>query len=449
MINELSVILLDFFQFIVDFLKAVLSIFIFIDLISIFFLVIFCLTFAFLSRISIIFHSWLIKNNYLNLTRLIHFFYIVLITYFTYGLWMLLPILIKLNSFYHGNIWLILIWLVLLFYIFFIVCFISIWRFGSIYNSYTYLFEKWVERYSYPPKQVVIWSIRTVWRSNEKRIKFLAFSCLLIFIVLLAIMTIVNIMNFNVAFLNPPPPENKKTIEFYYPYPYSNSFQLYVPNETETNSSLQFSIKIFLNYTGDLVAGTPVGVKASGILYPAGQKIVAPHITTSFSSNYSIDHDTEYHQAIIVGFEGATPYNPANLHNIGAGSDFAIHLENSSTSLLKYGEEPVNNEDNLHIVTWDTEGEYSPYVLIFPNNSYTSLPIPFDDYKLRVESRKSLKEDTYSRINTLVAFLLCVLTIIMTIPILFKWYSDLFDYTDDKRQQYKRTIRHNRKPPKK
>ena len=110
------------------------------------------------------------------------------------------------------------------------------------------------------------------------------------------------------------------------------------------------------------------------------------------------------------------------------GSNIIVQLQNGDLPMIA---DRTGNSKNIQMITWETEGDYHPYVIFPYATNGSELAVTFPDYIIHVKSSDSLIEGDRARINYWLAIVLFILTIIMAIPIINEWghklLSDLGD----------------------
>lgn len=165
-------------------------------------------------------------------------------------------------------------------------------------------------------------------------------------------------------------------------------------------TDLAASADLYLIYDEPLVEGTNVTIKGGGCLFPLGRNIIG------FVSNVPL----EIRQNTMTGiFEGSTGVKK----DVNPSGYFDIPLD--------YCNVPgVYEESNLPIlenITWDSEGDYSPY-LIFPRITGEHDTIYFNDIKIHVGGQDILRQERYSNTNTWLSIIFFVFTIITALTLL-------------------------------
>jgi hypothetical protein len=177
---------------------------------------------------------------------------------------------------------------------------------------------------------------------------------------------------------------------------------------------LLFSVDIFLIYDEPLVEGTTVSVGAIGVVYPEGQDILGDISDPDLPKTYE--------RSVWAGFRGATtaiPYNESTSERVNIVGCFPVHLINASQQKIAV----IKDKQNIPIlqkILWDTQGDYSPYVIFPFSTNDTSKSIVFDEKKIHVGGSDVARQESYSKVNTWLSIVLFVFTVITAFPTLYE-----------------------------
>ncbi len=245
--------------------------------------------------------------------------------------------------------------------------------------------------------------------------------CLFIIILSVLFVTFVHIIDFKIPIINPEE-ETILTYNLYYPSSSSSSIPLInvdVDAGYKKTTSLLFSVDIFLKFKGkNLVAGAPVDIDAQGCVYPKGQEIIG--------ELYSGKEKRVVNKSVSLGIEGASIYNIYGLvYNKSEeditvnnpGGEFIISLKDCPGPAYSVFI-PGTNFTTRRTITWNTEGEWGPYVRFPFSNMSEPLTVKFSDSKIHVLGSHIEREERSSDINFWLSIVLFLFTIIMAIPVL-------------------------------
>jgi len=136
-------------------------------------------------------------------------------------------------------------------------------------------------------------------------------------------------------------------------------------------TGVSLSVDVYLTYTGTLATGTIVDLATIGFLYPEGQQ--------------KIDW-------VSVGFEGSSYY----LATSNTPAQFRPQLENSDAYTQSI-DAPI-----LGTITWDTQGDYYPFIILNFKNGSAPLTVNYQDqnHKIHVSGSDVVQQEYYNRKNT-------------------------------------------------
>jgi len=266
----------------------------------------------------------------------------------------------------------------------------------------------------------IIQRIKDLWQFIPKRKNIIFFFFVVLILISIAI-GIVNILDYKVDFLNINPHDNHiyKYIDLYYPQ--SSSVGPIVQNFPSQKISNQplFNVHILLSYDGDLIEGKEVDVIAVGYANPDGQKLLAPSPSLNRIISYEGQKiDTKY--LVIAGINGAEQFNEfEGLIQFSRGQ-FPVEMNDNNDPLHRkiFRLTDYENFSKMHnSIVWNTEGDYSPYIVFIDSNETLNV-IQFPDYKIHVSGSEVEKQERYSRINTSLTIALFCFTIIQIMLVL-------------------------------
>jgi len=234
---------------------------------------------------------------------------------------------------------------------------------------------------------------------------------LAILIVYMSVVAVANIIDWKVDFfsINPSEQHHSQVITLFYPpSPVTNSMPLqqYYPISGDIGDTENFSVNILLQYDGTLAEGTPVNVTVLGSIYPKGYGFVTGLIDKNTNVIYPYTITTGFEGAIIPNgsydFFGTGKAELPTKLQIG-GKDVVLANQSSSEKL------PVS-----YTITWETQGDYSPYLEIpcYSSGVYQTITVPYSDYKVYVASSDVIRQENYSRIQTALTIVLFIFTLI-------------------------------------
>lgn len=253
------------------------------------------------------------------------------------------------------------------------------------------------------------------------------FFVLSLIIVILSVYSMTNIVD---LYANQPEEPHIQTIVL--PYPNTMS-EVYQGNSNVANElpSKIFTIVLYLKYDEPLVEESQVQVTGYGIQYQNDQKLIDPGFTDFEGINYPSCAQVVFQSAISKTKNNAMVSGgslPVYLFNSDEQVPILFEINQSSAFLNFLGAPNIYSE----IVSWDTEGDYSPIVVIRLVNG-TRLIIPYNDHKIRVNPYEVARQNNYTKINTWLAIVLFFFTIVTTAPILHglgkKVYEDFFNHS--------------------
>ena len=231
----------------------------------------------------------------------------------------------------------------------------------------------------------------------------------------------VNIWDIKVDFLSINPSEQTHTqlMHLFYPPPTSTSVPLMYADlgSGELQNPENLSVEVFLQYNGILAEGTPVKVYLSGFVYPNSENTI-----TGF---YHLTTNTITPNAILVGFEGASLQN-ASSNPFSTEPEIFLELEKSD-KIIFAKESDIESLPVAQVITWHTEGDYSPYIVIPSGNINKSVPltIEYPNNKIHVSGSDIIQQEKYSRINTWLTIVLFFFTLIISFEYLYKLNPEL------------------------
>jgi hypothetical protein len=245
--------------------------------------------------------------------------------------------------------------------------------------------------------------LKVTWRSVLRAILFVMFVS---FILSIGLYVCANFFDWKISWLGNPPVEKKS---IYIPLTYPPTLNAY-KFSTETGSIVPIvTFEITLEYNDTIIERNPVKMKVHGDIQPMGK-------------------DIGY---VSVGFEGALTYR-----------------ENRSSII--YEMPPVFHfDDTTKIITWEVQGDYYPYVIIYFENS-SSIIHHYQDYKLHVSSIQEANQERHDRINIALGMSLFLFTIITGLGFLKyflpkKWLVTLYGDSNTNQNDSTKT---KREPPK-
>jgi hypothetical protein len=243
--------------------------------------------------------------------------------------------------------------------------------------------------------------------------KFIAFIVLALTFSLMVVMGIIFVFDIKVdnPSINPSAQSHQKVMHLFYPDPSSTAIPQMI-SDVGAGGKLEnpeiLSVDVFLQYDGILAEGKPVAITANGYLYPRGENVVTGLINRG---NQKLLLKT-----ILVGFEGASLYNVTE-SSLSAGSTFALTLQ--SASMLQFSNLPTKEQLQMaRTITWDTQGDYYPYLSI-PTNDGT-LIVAYPDYRIHVSGSDIVRQENYAKITTALTIVLFFFTLISSAEMLYK-----------------------------
>jgi hypothetical protein len=247
--------------------------------------------------------------------------------------------------------------------------------------------------------------------------------------------------------INPSTHTNYKLIPLIHPASFSKSIQT-AHMDTNGKYVLDFpilSLDILLSYNGYLVEGTPVNVSALGHVYGDSKNDILSEIQNDqpMTVDQLLSPSTKIPPGhyISIGFEGATIFN--QLETAPPTGELLVNLhetEANSTPIFYQRRVMQNFTLPKRQITWENQGDYSPYVIIYYKNG-TASRIVFDDYKIHVVGSDVLQQEKYSRINTSITIVLFFFSVIASIELLVRLNS--------KKTENENSSKSNQKPKKK
>ena len=265
---------------------------------------------------------------------------------------------------------------------------------------------------------------------NKKKLWFLKtiiFYGLSLAIFILSLIVVINTYPILIPTITPSSTHYVQEIHLFYPSTSATTIPLMgLINDTGTIVNCEaLSIDMILQYDGVLSEGTPVSITAHGFLYPGGREIITPLVT---SKNEIIPN------AILVGFDSASSYDRSQ-NIIGSGSEFPLSLDNVDTIQYYNSSQLIRSEDFpiTQKIVWDTQGEYSPYIIIPTHNQ--SITVPYPNHKIHVSGKDLVLQGEYARISAVLAIVLYFFTLISGCEILYRlrpeWVSKLLGVESD------------------
>jgi hypothetical protein len=249
--------------------------------------------------------------------------------------------------------------------------------------------------------------------------KVLAFAFLVIVVGYLTLITIAIIFDKPIDFLNFNSPEPTYTKYIHMDFP------SLAPAETLTRVDGKFvnlplfSVDIALEYNGILAEMKPVKVASNGYVYAEGQKLIS-----SGNVSYSLNNDLEmYPYVAIVGFDGAQLYNqtdPSAINSLPNGQ-IAVNLQPSSDPYIVYRPAtPLSPSITKEVITWGTQGDYSPFITIIYKNNNTPSTILYPYEKIHISGSDIDRQEKYAKTNTWLSIALFFFTLIASLTLLFQ-----------------------------
>ena len=223
-------------------------------------------------------------------------------------------------------------------------------------------------------------------------------SFLIAVIVIIVIIVYANIADLKIDFLNINPSDEmyRKSIVFDYP-PTGPSGPMitYGANGTWLTGP-SFTIEIFLEYSGNLAEGLPVELMVIGSLYPPGAQTIA-----------SVD----------VGFVGSLYYSAEGPALSNVPPIIRVNLQNTST----YGLIIPSDVMPSKTITWDVQGDYSPFITIISRNGSKPNTVIYQDYKIHVSPFVVVQQEKYSRINTTLSTALFIFAVVESLALIVRF----------------------------
>ena len=246
---------------------------------------------------------------------------------------------------------------------------------------------------------------------------FLALAGAIIYLVFVAA---VNVFDKKIDYfnINPSPQTNYKLITLEYPQPPSNAItqidiDVGAGGKLSTHLPL-LSVQILLSYEGYLSERKKVNVTATGVVYNEGKTEVISLVGHNMQT-------MAYGHYVSIGFEGTSPYNESDQNAFSTG-EFIINLEEAPNDtlqsiILKKSVLVNSSLPKYPEITWETQGDYYPYVVVYFNNS-SSVRSTFTDYKIHVSGTDIEQQEKYSRINTSLTIVLFVFSLVASMELL-------------------------------
>jgi hypothetical protein len=193
-------------------------------------------------------------------------------------------------------------------------------------------------------------------------------------------------------------------------YPLAPSPMSYTNVGGGNNNSALLSVDLYLTYSGTLGERTKVSVYATGNIYPQGKKDLKDSIDIC---SYPVG----------LGFEGASLYNESEARYDLPQGEFLLPLNSSFTEITTAKWDPDNPWTLYQNITWDMQGDYYPYIILYFNNGTVSTPT-YPDYRIHVNGPEVFEQENYARISTWLALLLFAFTVTISLPILYALFPE-------------------------
>lgn len=250
--------------------------------------------------------------------------------------------------------------------------------------------------------------------TRKKFFKGCAFFSLLIVILWL---TITVILNFGTINSNYSSQQNHHTIHLSYPHTVSpTTFTAFNVGDNKIENLPLATVDVCLLYQGALAEGTKVDVSAVGFVYPDGLNVMNPASLTDKTGMV-----TKWDHSITIGFEGATPYDLSIAQFQTPQGEFPVLLNEADSLQMR---ECSNNALPVYqTIKWDLQGDYSPFVIVGYSNK-TVISHTYTNSKIHVSGKDIIQQENYARINTWLAIVLFVFTLIMSGELLYKLRPD-------------------------
>jgi len=255
--------------------------------------------------------------------------------------------------------------------------------------------------------------------------KTIAFSfVLIIFLGTILLTCSVILVNLDLLGINTP---KQQPLIIHLTYPQENLYPREIFDtsaNTLNNTPPMVTLDIALQYSGPLVAGTPVDVSAAGRISPKGEESITYLMYTNASG------ETESFQHYVTfGFQGATLYNESQKDDFNTPSgEFPINLEEYGGYFLRKWN-ASRPWPRYQTIKWDTEGDYYPIVDV-PFWNKSTVRITYPDKAIHVGGPDILIQERYAKISLWLSLAFFVFTIVTSVELLFKlqpkFISDLF-----------------------
>lgn len=267
--------------------------------------------------------------------------------------------------------------------------------------------------------------IKQYWHDTKKR-QFLVSLLIIALMVLLTLTVIANYFDYKIDFMNINPSEKHidKYIDLYYP----PTAMIPIEERTETGEIVNqplFSVHILLRYDGDLVEGKKVDAIAVGYAYPKGQTLLSTPNLLSRQVKYE-NQSVDLKYVVLTGFDGTSNYNESSSMMPFSRGELLVFMEdyNNPTMHRIFRLKDYDMVPPTATITWDNEGDYSPYITFVDSNK-TITTVPYSDYKIHVSGSEVVKQEKYARISTWLAIVLFVFTLFQSITFLREINPDL------------------------
>jgi hypothetical protein len=263
--------------------------------------------------------------------------------------------------------------------------------------------------------------------SRKKFIKNIFFFLLVAIILFLTATVIANYFDYKVGFLdiNPPDKHTDKYIDLYYPPSSQIPIVEKLPSGDIVNLPL-FTVHILLRYNGTLTEGSKVDIIAKGYAYPEGQKLLSAPI--GLNRNTKLENQPiEMKYIVLAGFEGSSKnYDESSAIMPFSRGEFLVFMEDYNNTAIHrlFRLKDYDVVPPVQSITWDTQGDYSPYIT-FVSSNRTIITAQYPDYKIHVSGSEVVKQERYARISVLLAIVLFFFTLIQSISYLCKLNPEL------------------------
>ena len=205
-----------------------------------------------------------------------------------------------------------------------------------------------------------------------------------------------NIFNYKISFLNINPPDETYEIPLTISHPPTIGTGFYIENSSST-----IYIRIVLRYNGILAERQPILLSASGTLSPQLAEEV-------FS--------------ISVGFVGALPYSE-NDEIITIGSGWGISLKPTSKAPNIGISLGAGLEGSSEVISFPVQGDYYPIINIFYDD-FTTVRESYELHRLHVSGAETLRQERYSRINTVLSLSVFLFACVEIIHLIFRLFPN-------------------------